>query len=153
MITWCHYLNSISELSAMPVLIYFIYFYHHLLNCFCGWAWKCILHSTDIFLSLEIQIYFKMALKPIILLIPKSIYFFFCLLPDTWFSTNLVFVQSHFFTLPVTFHSPHPDSVFTTRQHIFSFNGFLVNFHFTLWHRIKFLTSHAKVCTPTLNNK
>lgn len=75
------------------------------------------------------------------------------LLPDTWFSTHGNIFQSHFFTLPVTFHSPHPGSDFTTRQHIFSFNGFPVNFHFTLWHRIEFLTSHAEVCTPTLNNK
>lgn len=110
--------------------------------------------KNAVFFCFEIMLDLKKALKPWILLHSKSICLgFFCLLPDTWFCINVVFVQSHFFTLPVTFHSPHPGSVFTTRQHIFSFNGFPVNFHFTLWHRIKFLTSHAKVCTPTLNNK
>lgn len=102
-----------------------------------------------------IHMYFKMSWKHTFFF--KSLNplpsFIVRLLPDTRFSTHGNIFQSHFFTLPVTFHSPHPGSDFTTRQHIFSFNGFPVNFHFTLWHRIEFLTSHAEVCTPTLNNK
>lgn len=181
MITGCSYRSSVSARACMDFYIIwspevsqmFHLFPHafphccmktHLLN---KWAFRVFLTLMSLnvknavfrafsgFFCLEITLYLKKALKPLILLISKSIclFFFFGLLPDTWFCTNVVIVQSHFFTLPVTFHSPHPGSVFTTRQHIFGFNGFPVNFHFTLWHRIKFLTSHAKVCTPTLNNK